>query len=232
MKRLVSLAMSIAASLILIIALLFSALQLVANDGDWFYKQYREMGTGSAMGMTDDAVAKALTRLVDYMEGRRDSIYLEVEVNGEKVEMFNERETAHMVDVQRLYLTWRTVRNVGLAISLLLFVGAAMLSKKGGLKTAARGFLWAAALFALVCAAAGAWVAIDFSSFWTSFHHLFFDNDLWILDPATSRMINMCPQSLFMNVIIRFGALFLGVLAALTIASALCVRKRRKKGVR
>ena len=42
------------------------------------------------------------------------------------------------------------------------------------------------------------------------FHQIFFDNDLWILDPATDLLINIVPEPFFMDtalyIVLLFGA--------------------------
>src|SRR5699024_3895128 len=52
---------------------------------------------------------------------------------------------------------------------------------------------------------------IDFNGFWIHFHKLLFSNDLWLLNPATDRMINMFPESFFNQMVINIIMLFLGI---------------------
>ena len=80
----------------------------------------------------------------------------------------------------------------------------------------------------LLLAAIAVWVLLDFSSFWTAFHHLFFTNDLWLLDPATSRMINMMPLQLFYDIVVFVVVVFILLWAAL-IAVAVAVRRKEKR---
>ena len=40
--------------------------------------------------------------------------------------------------------------------------------------------------------------AIDFNSVFVQFHNIFFDNDLWLFDPAEDFMIRMLPKVFFM----------------------------------
>ena len=61
-------------------------------------------------------------------------------------------------------------------------------------------FLGLAGLLALIC-------ALDFNRAFIAFHHLFFTNDLWLLDPRTDLLIRICPQSMFMGMAVRIGAL-------------------------
>ena len=72
----------------------------------------------------------------------------------------------------------------------------------------------------------GMWAATGFDDFWTHFHQLFFDNDLWLMDPATDFMIRICPAGLFEELI---GRILLWFVSALTVISIGCgvILKRR-----
>lgn len=56
------------------------------------------------------------------------------------------------------------------------------------------------------------WALADFNAFWTNFHLFFFDNDLWLLDPRTSIMINLFPGSFFFDLVIEIILSYLGSL--------------------
>ena len=74
-------------------------------------------------------------------------------------------------------------------------------------------------------------VARDFNAVFTLFHEIFFDNDLWIFDPATDYMIRMLPEGFFYDFVFRIGGFFVGSLAVLGVVSAVCIfiEKRKKK---
>ena len=219
---------SLIASLLLIIAVLFTSLQLCMNEEGWYFERYSEYGLAEKTGISTEDMTRAIMRLVDYMEGKVESIDLEVVENGETVSMYNERERLHMLDVRALYQAWRSVRNFALPAAAILFIAALALAGEGRrLQTASRGYVWASAAFGAVLAALGAWVVADFNSFWTAFHHLFFTNDLWLLSYATDRMIRICPAQLFSDIVIRFALMFLIPFMALFIL-ALIGRRRAK----
>ena len=74
-------------------------------------------------------------------------------------------------------------------------------------------------LSAAVAAFIGIAAVIDFNAVFVRFHHIFFDNDQWIFDPATDYMIRMLPEGLFYDFVIRIGGIFLGILGILFVAS-------------
>ena len=56
---------------------------------------------------------------------------------------------------------------------------------------------------------------IDFNSFWLNFHYVFFDNDLFLLDPNVSIMINMFPETFFFDMV--FGIVLYHILSLLCV---------------
>lgn len=65
----------------------------------------------------------------------------------------------------------------------------------------------------------GSAMARNFNAVFTKFHEIFFDNDLWIFDPAEDYMIRMLPEGLFFDMVIRIGGFFLAGLGILLILS-------------
>lgn len=49
-------------------------------------------------------------------------------------------------------------------------------------------------LFFGLIAALAAIISTDFTKYFIMFHHIFFSNDLWILDPSTDMLINIVPE--------------------------------------
>lgn len=217
------------AALLIIIAVLFTSLQICINQRNWYYESYVKYGTAKETQISDEEMTEAIFRLIDYMEGRADSIQLSVTEAGRVVEMYNRQEIDHMVDVRALYQAWRAVRTYGGILAVIIIaVCMATLQKGERIGMLCRGFLIAAAVFGAVLIALGIWVAVDFNSFWTEFHHLFFTNDLWLMDYRTCRMIRICPLQLFNDIVVRFALMFL-VPFALMLALAVWGRKRSKQ---
>ena len=83
------------ASLLIITAVLFTSLQFCMNQRDWYYKTYVKYNTDKQTMMSNEDMTEAIFRLVDYMEGRVDSIQLSVTEAGRVVEMYNRQEIDH-----------------------------------------------------------------------------------------------------------------------------------------
>ena len=69
-------------------------------------------------------------------------------------------------------------------------------------------------VFAVFIAVIIAAVLYDFNRFWIKFHELFFSNDLWLLDPRYSTMINMLPEPLFEAMVVKIIVRFVLIMSA------------------
>ena len=94
--------------------------------------------------------------------------------------------------------------------------------------TLSRGYINGISVLGAIGGILAVWAIIDFNSFWIQFHMLFFNNDLWLLDPRTSRMINMLPSEFFSTIIAEFAMVFL-VAAAVLLVVAIIIKSRAKK---
>lgn len=244
MKK-ISVALATLGSMILIFVIMFTALEIAMNDTAFINNEYTRLGMAKKMGMSQADLVNSCKQLVDYMQGKADSIDIEVTIDGEKTLMFDqEQEAVHMKDVQDLYLTVKKYRDTGIIAFLVLYLVAAILAFRSAIHSIAKGYIIGAFIMSLFIGFFGTWAALDFSSFWTTFHEALFWNDLWLFDPATSRMINILPEQFFHDIVIRIviyaaGALVLLLIIAIIIvisynhrqAKELEKRKQRKKTV-
>ena len=216
--------------LLVILALLMLCLRFTINNRDYFLKTYQAMDIEAQIGISAEDSTDAIMAMIDYMEGRRQDIQLEVTEYGKAVTMFNQQEIDHMVDVRNLYQRFCLVEYIGLVI--LAGLWWAMLwarRRKPALAGLFRGGLWRAlAVFGCILVILGIYSLVDFYDLWTRFHYMFFTNDLWLMDYNTCRMIRICPLDLFSGIIARFTALGLCGLALVSGITAFLGRAPKK----
>ena len=219
--------------LIFIFAAAFTVVQLTASETAWFEEEFTRLSLAQDMGMTLGDLGASVRTLVDYMNGKTETIDVLVTVNGQQVRMFNlEVEIVHMSEVRDLWQWFEGARNVGLLFAVLLCLLGVVMDGKDALRNACLGYFWALGLFLVLVAFAGTWAAISFDSFWTAFHKLVFPNsENWLLPPE-SRMIQMLPSELFRDLVMRMGGrmllIFLG-LAAVCLAVLLIQRRKQQQ---
>lgn len=194
----------------LIFFLLVSVFELIVFNESFYDTQYQKLNTAQNMAMSHDDLMKSTHVLLDYIKDERDDIDVMVSVDGELVSMFNQREIDHMVDVKNLFLTVDTLKWVSvIGLGVLLLTGIYKTTYYEAMKKAI-------VIYLIVFGTIGFYALIDFSNFWILFHKLLFTNDLWLLNPATDRMINLFPEIFFNRLVMRvilgfvivFGSLF------------------------
>ncbi|MGN1276522.1 MAG: TIGR01906 family membrane protein [Floccifex sp.] len=181
----------------LIIICVVFGIQSIALDASFYTKRYETYCFDEVLHVSQENLEESITVLLDYIKDDRDDMV--VIQNGKEV--FNERETLHMKDVKQLYQNAHTVMKISivLAIGILFYF---LLKEKRWLSFLTMGFLRVCATLFVILVFFGIWVATDFTSFWNWLHTILFNNQLWLLDPNTSFMINMLPEIIFNELVL------------------------------
>lgn len=209
MKQRLSMICAYSAAIAAILILLVTCIQWICFDRSFYEREYERMETAASLHMSHGDLMKATTTLLDYLEDHRDDVKVTIDVYELPKEAFNERESLHMVDVKALY---QFALHVRICAALVLIIALAWLwitQKKAMGKLLANAFVQCAMGLACLLAFLGIWALIDFTSLWESFHHLFFRNDLWLLNPRTDLMINMFPEDFFFHMVLRIALSFI-----------------------
>ena len=211
-------------SITAILILLLTAFEIGAySDYGWYKKAYEKYGVLDDLDMKIQDVMHVTEEMMAYLRGNRADLVVDTIVDGEEREFFNDREKAHMVDVQNLFIGGLWIRRIALLIFVLAVV--AMIKMKADWKRLLpKSFLIGLGVFTGITAGAGLLFMSDFNKYFTMFHEIFFDNDLWLLDPRTDLLIRMLPEGFFMDMVIRIGVTFLILLLLGVVISivALC----------
>ena len=182
----------------------------VSQDRSFYDKQYQLNGTAEHIGIRHQDLMSVTDNLICYMTNQRPDLEMQYGVKGEIREIFDEREKLHMIDVLNLYMG---VIHVAMGITAAIGAGLFYVIKKDGWTTAKatlnRKYLRSAIGLVIFCLVFGILIATNFQWFWTHFHYVFFTNDLWLLDPRVSIMINMFPLNFFYAMVTRIFIIFI-----------------------
>ena len=126
-------------------------------------------------------------------------------------------------DVQGLFLGGLAIRR-GAIIVLLFSMVALVLMKADWKRLIPQMYQRVLAVFLALTAVAGFLFSRDFNKYFVIFHHIFFNNNLWILDPAEDYMIRMLPEGFFYDMVMRIGSIF----AVFLIVSFVCSIVQKK----
>lgn len=134
-----------------------------------------------------------------------------------------------MVDVKNLYQSFRKSQLAAIAAFVMVLLLSLSERNKGRSSITLRSLAVAVIIFFIILGALGIWAYTDFTAFWTAFHHLFFTNDLWLMDPAVCRMIRICPESLFAGMALSMAAWSAGLILAASLLLAAIEKALAKK---
>ena len=210
MKRLLALSISF----FTLLALLLSSIHMVIFNPSYFEKKFTQNNTSEVVGVSESDLYQANQILFEYVVDKRDNMDFNIVVNGFEESYFNQREKDHMVDVKALYVNSVTVRNSAYSVAFFSFMLLFFVYKTKSFNVYRRGLYEALTLMGSFIAAIAFYAMIDFDAFWTSFHQVFFTNDLWLLNPFTDRMIMMYTLDFFygmvFNIFILIALSFIG----------------------
>lgn len=224
---------AVAAMVILIIALLLTSFQIaIYGDSDYrFYeKEYEKYRVADSLYMKMEDIMDVTDKMMAYLIGEREELSVITEVEGREQDFFNEQDRFHMGEVKELFLGGLRIRNYLLAAAVLLVILLIVWKTDIG-KVLPRAYFISLGVFGVLTVVLGGLFASDFNKYFTIFHEIFFDNDLWIFDPAEDYMIRMLPEGFFFDFVIRIGSFFVSGLIFLGILAGgwmLFTRQRRK----
>jgi len=183
-----------------------------------FYKNfYQKENLAPKIGTTYEELIKNTTNLLDYLNHK--AIL--------NLDWYTDKDILHMQDVRTLYsLSYKTMIFfiVVFTISTILLI---ILCKKRTIFYITNTFNKVLLAFIIVIGILSCIISYNFTSFWIKFHQLLFSNDLWLLSPDVSNLIQMVPEEFFISlittIILHIFILFISLFILNTI-----VKKRMK----
>lgn len=183
-----------------------------------FYKNfYQKENLAPKIGTTYEELIKNTTNLLDYLNHK-------AMLN---LDWYTDKDILHMQDVRTLYsLSYKTMIFfiVVFTISTILLI---ILCKKKTVFYITNTFNKVLLAFIIVIGILSCIISYNFTSFWIKFHQLLFSNDLWLLSPNESNLIQMVPEEFFISlittIILHIFILFISLFILNTI-----VKKRMK----
>lgn len=187
-------------------------------DFSVYEKEYEKYDVLSDLDMTMEDTMYVTREMMAYLRGDRDTLSVVTTVEGVEQDFFNEQDRFHMGEVRDLFIGGLNIRLHACIVAAACLVF--LLGEKADIRRIIpRTYQIAFGLTVAAAAALGIASVIDFNAVFVQFHHIFFDNDLWIFDPATDYMIRMLPEGLFYDMVMRIGGLFVGMLLVLLVLS-------------
>ena len=213
-----------------IAALLITSFEIAMySDFDVYRYEYEKYDVLSDLDMNMDDVMYVTHEMMDYLRGKGDTLSVMTTVEGREQDFFNEQDRFHMGEVRDLFIGGLNIR-FGACIATVLCILFLIITRADIKKIIPRSYWIALGITGTAVLFLGIAAVVDFDSVFVQFHHIFFDNDLWIFDPAEDYMIRMLPEGLFYDMVMRIGAVFVAslvVLLALSFIPKILDRKKK-----
>lgn len=212
----------------LMIIFLITSVEAVTYWTPGYYeKEYTKYNVTADVNMEMDDLLEVTEEMMAFLRGNREDLHVMTTVGGESREFFNQREIAHMVDVQGLFLAALTLRTVCIILAVICLLLLAAL--KSNLKQILpRSICMGTGLFFAVICLLAAIISTNFTKYFIIFHEIFFSNDLWMLDPRTDLLINIVPEPFFVDTAARIGVTY-GISVLVVFAACLYYLHIQKK---
>ena len=213
-----------------IAALLITSFEIAMYaDFDVYRQEYEKYDVLSDLDMTMDDVMYVTHEMMDYLRGEGDTLSVMTTVEGQEQDFFNEQDRFHMGEVRDLFIGGLNIR-LGACAAAVLCILFLVITRADIKKVVPRSYWIALGVTGAAVILIGIAAVVDFNAVFVQFHHIFFDNDLWIFDPAEDYMIRMLPEGLFYDMVMRIGAIFVVSLVVLLVLSFIPkIADRRKK---
>ena len=161
------------------ITIFLYAFQIVALNENNFKENYIKYDVSSITKLNLNELMEITKELLSNLKGSTNQSYLK--------KYFNEKEMLHLKDVRRLFEIGFTFKYI--AMTLLLISTVYLLIKSPNIirKIINYSVLIVFIVFGVLILL----ISVDFNKYFTYFHVILFNNELWLLNPNTDLMIQM-----------------------------------------
>lgn len=218
---------------VLLILLLTATQALCFWIPNWWRNEYAKYDTPANVNgemSLDDAVS-VTEDMLDYCIGRRDSLDDSMAtIDGVTAPFFTDREKAHLEDCRNLFMGAVRGRIIALLLLAVLIIYIYMhCGRDGTLRLVSRGYLQSLGAVLAAAVVIGLLAVKDFTFVFTEFHHIFFDNDLWILYPDKDNLINIMQEDVFADAAATIAIIFAAAALILAALSWFALKKVPKE---
>ena len=192
---------------LMFVLLITSIETVVYRTPGYFEKEYTKYQVAEEVSMEMEDLLDVTHEMMAFLRGQREDLHVPTIVAGQPREFFNQKEIAHMEDVRDLFAAAIMLRRICLVV-IVAAVALLVLLKARISRILPRAICVGTGLFFGLTGILAGIISTDFSKYFIIFHHIFFRNDLWILDPGTDLLINIVPEPFFMDTAARIGLTF------------------------
>jgi len=194
---------SLAFVLLLPLLIIGTSLRGLVTDRDFMLRGFEDNHVATTTGLDDAQLGRIADAFVAYFQAPRGQIQLQVTAFGQPRPLFNDREVAHMEDVQALIQFFLRMQLIAAAVVVVRLAFAILVDRSA--VPLGRDMLWSTGLMVGLVILVGVLSLLDFDALWTRFHQVAFRNDLWQLDPNSDYLIMLFPEPFWFAATIRMA---------------------------
>ena len=194
---------SLAFVLLLPLLIIGTSLRGLVTDRDFMLRGFEDNHVTTTTGLDDAQLGRIADAFVAYFQAPRGQIQLQVTAFGQPRPLFNDREVAHMEDVQALIQFFLRMQLIAAAVVVVRLAFAILVDRSA--VPLGRDMLWSTGLMVGLVILVGVLSLLDFDALWTRFHQVAFRNDLWQLDPNSDYLIMLFPEPFWFAATIRMA---------------------------
>lgn len=221
--------------LIIIVGILISILtylyvfEAYAFNDSFYIKHFKALKVNEIVGISTTDLEKVTSELVSYIDTGAGDLHVTATIGGKEIEYFNAKEQAHLNDIKNLIRKARKIRNNIIILTAVLGLFALYRMRKTISRISQILFSTVIASF-ITLVILGILYLSDFDMAFRKFHELLFYNNLWLLNPAKDRLLQMMPLEFFMTFTVYcLGTIFLINAVFLFVYISIQWRHKRKK---
>lgn len=238
-KKTAGIILSVIFVLSLIIVMFFTAMEITVYGSlpDKFLDECEKYGCLEDVGISREDMSRVTVDMFEYLRDNRDTLEdITATINGQPdTPFFNKKECLHMSDCKGLFMAGYKLRGWCIVICIVTLAAVLIMFRKklyDAFHCLATGVFYGTLGFTGLAVIVGSLVAADFNRYFILFHLIFFDNDLWLLDPTRDRLLMVMPEGYFMDCVRSIGLYFgIGLVILLTASVLRLVYERRKTSV-
>ena len=169
---------------------LIMAIERSAYDLDYYMDSYEKNDVFEVTNKSYEELEKISKEIIGVLKGNSDVSDLNP--------YFSSKEISHMRDVQNLFSFAKILKFIS-AVSGLIIIFSYLRKDKSKImgKWLGIGLSFNYLLLIIIAIL----VKTNFNKYFIIFHELFFNNELWLLDPNTDLLIQIMPEAFFIDII-------------------------------
>ncbi len=191
---------------LLFIFIFLSIVQFYGFNASFYFHEYDKNNIYKNIAYKEQDIKNITYNIINYLQDKDKSLYYK--------QVFGNKEIKHMKDVKNLFQIGLKIKNLSLGCIFIILM-IYLKNYKDLLYFLNRSLRLINLIFLSICAL----VALNYDASFTLFHKIFFNNDLWLLEPKENIIINLLPLNFFMDITLYIfitnlilNILFIGVL--------------------